>query len=90
MTQGATDGTRARMENLQHGDPTGTDMEAGAEGATTTPTPGSGCPPTGDAAVDDAIARLDAVGDQPLDSQIEVGEQVHRVLQGRLADLGKE
>ncbi len=46
--------------------------------------------PTGDAAVDEVLGRLDAVTDQPLDTQIEVGEQVHRVLQGRLVDLGKE
>jgi hypothetical protein len=46
--------------------------------------------PTGDDAVDDVLAQLDATTDQPLDSQIQVGEQVHRVLQGRLADLGKE
>ena len=30
------------------------------------------------------------VSDEPLDTQIEVSEQVHRVLQGRLADLGQE
>jgi len=45
---------------------------------------------TGDDAVDNALDQLDAVADEPLDSQIQVGEQVHRVLQGRLADLGKE
>jgi len=36
------------------------------------------------------LGRLDVVTDEPLDTQIEVSEQVHRVLQGRLADLGKE
>jgi len=46
--------------------------------------------PTGDAAVDAALGELDAVTDEPLDIQIEVGERVQRVLQGRLADLGKE
>jgi len=46
--------------------------------------------PTGDGAVDDALALLDAVADEPLDTQIDVGEQVHRVLQGRLSALGKE
>lgn len=45
---------------------------------------------TGDDAVDNALDQLDAAADEPLDSQIQVGEQVHRVLQGRLADLGKE
>ena len=34
--------------------------------------------------------ELDALGDQPLDRHIEVGEQVHRILQGRLADIGRE
>lgn len=46
--------------------------------------------PTGDDAVDEVLAQLDAVADQPLDSQIQMGERVHRVLQSRLADLGKE
>lgn len=46
--------------------------------------------PTGDDAVDEVLARFDAVTDEPLDTQIEVGEQVHRVLQGRLGDLGQE
>jgi hypothetical protein len=46
--------------------------------------------PTGDDAVDAVLRRLDAVIDEPLDTQIEVGEQVQRVLQGRLGDLGKE
>ena len=46
--------------------------------------------PTGDAAVDAALGELDAVTDEALDTQIEVGERVQRVLQGRLADLGKE
>ena len=45
---------------------------------------------TGDAAVDAALGELDAVTDEALDTQIEVGERVQRVLQGRLADLGKE
>jgi hypothetical protein len=45
--------------------------------------------PTGDHAVDEVLEKLDTVSDQPLDSQIGVIEQVHRVLQGRLADLGE-
>jgi hypothetical protein len=47
-------------------------------------------PPTGDDAVDQVLRRLAAVANEPLDTQIEMGEQVHRVLQGRLGDLGKE
>jgi hypothetical protein len=46
--------------------------------------------PTGDDAVDQVLEQFDAVADEPLDSQIDAGEEVHRVLQGRLADLGKE
>lgn len=46
--------------------------------------------PTGDDAVDEVLERFDAVTDEPLDVQIEVGEQVHRVLRGRLVDLSKE
>jgi len=36
------------------------------------------------------LERLDAVRNGTLDAQIEVGEQVHTVLQGRLAALGQE
>lgn len=46
--------------------------------------------PTGDHAVDDVLAQLDAAADQPLDIRIEVGRRVHEVLQGRLADLDNE
>ena len=46
--------------------------------------------PTGDNAVDEVLAQFDAVADEPLDAQIEAGEQVQRVLQGRLVDLGNE
>ena len=52
--------------------------------------PGAGRQPTGDHAVDQVLGQLDAVTGEPLDTQIEVGEQVHRVLLSRLADLGKE
>jgi hypothetical protein len=57
-------------------------------------TPGTGQPdervPTGDVAVDDVLGHLDSATGEPLDSQIEAAEEVHRVLQGRLADLGQE
>ena len=46
--------------------------------------------PTGDDTVDEALMALEALSDEPLDTQIEVGERVQRVLQGRLVDLGKE
>jgi len=65
-------------------------MDDGKNEAVTVPTPVAMRQPTGDEAVDHVLDQLDAVADEPLDSQIQVGEQVHRVLQGRLADLGKE
>ena len=86
MTQGTGNESGADHEGLQQMDdreteavivPASTALEASRQ-------------PTGDDAVDDVLAQLDATTDQPLDSQIQVGEQVHRVLQGRLADLGKE
>ena len=46
--------------------------------------------PTGDDAVDEVLGRFDAVAGETLDAQIEMGTEVHRVLQGRLVDLGKE
>jgi hypothetical protein len=46
--------------------------------------------PTGDQAVDHVLGQLDSVTDEPLDTQIAVGEQVQATLQGRLADLGRE
>jgi hypothetical protein len=52
--------------------------------------PGVAREPTGDHAVDEVLGQLDTAADEPLDIQIEVGERVHRVLQGRLADLGQE
>jgi hypothetical protein len=52
--------------------------------------PGVERQPTGDPAVDEVLGELDMSTDQSLDIQIEVGERVHRVLQGRLADLGQE
>jgi hypothetical protein len=46
--------------------------------------------PTGDAAVDQALDLLDSVSGESLDRHIEVGQQVHRTLQARLADVGRE
>lgn len=54
------------------------------------PAPGVERVRTGDPAVDEVLDRLDQVTDEPLDIQIEGGEQAHRALQGRLADLGQE
>jgi hypothetical protein len=51
---------------------------------------GTACKPTGDDAVDEVLGLLEMVTGQPLDIQIEASERVHRVLQGRLADLGQE
>jgi hypothetical protein len=46
--------------------------------------------PTGDPAVDQALDLLDSVSGESLDRHIEVGQQVHRTLQARLADVGSE
>jgi hypothetical protein len=54
------------------------------------PARGNARRPTGDDAVDQVLGRFDGVTDEPLETQIDVGEQVLQVLQGRLADLGKE
>ena len=51
--------------------------------------PPTGSPP-GDAAVDQALDLLDSVSGESLDRHIEVGQQVHRTLQARLADIGRE
>ena len=75
------DGTHMGTENLQQVD----DGDGGS-----LPAAGTARQPTGDGAVDQVLARFDAAADEPLDIQIDAGEQVHRVLLGRLADLGKE
>lgn len=72
-------------EGLQQMD----DGEARAEDVTM-PSRAGAREPTGDDAVDEVLSQLDDVAGEPLDSQIQMGEQVHRVLQARLADLGKE
>lgn len=61
--------------------------EAGDSSATSA---GTARQPTGDDAVDEVLGLLDLATEQSLDIQIEAGERVHRVLQGRLADLGQE
>ncbi|HZW44772.1 MAG TPA: hypothetical protein VFF32_10335 [Dermatophilaceae bacterium] len=85
MTDGAGNETGMEYKGLPHVD----DGEKGAEEATI-PASVAVRQPTGDDAVDTVLDELDAVADEPLDAQIQVGGQVHRVLQGRLADLGKE
>ncbi len=47
-------------------------------------------PETGDATIDAVLAELASVRDQPLEEHIAAGERAHRVLQGRLSDLGGE
>lgn len=85
MTHGARNEASRDYEGLQQMG----DVENEAE-EVTIPAPMAAREPTGDDAVDEVLGQLDAVAETPLDSQIQVGEQVHRVLQGRLADLGKE
>lgn len=65
-------------------------QDADGRDDTSATAPPSGREPTGDEAVDDVLGQLDEVAGEPLDTQIEVGERVHHVLQGRLADLAKE
>lgn len=85
MTHGARNETSMDYEGLQQMG----DVQNEAE-EVTIPGPMAARQPTGDDAVDEVLGQLEAVTDEPLDSQIQVGEQVNRVLQGRLADLGKE
>ena len=89
MMYGAKDETRVEIEGLQRVDDG--EAEGVSDGSLAShPAPGAARRPTGDDGVDEVLEQFDAVTDEPLDTQIEMGEQVHRVLQGRLADLGKE
>jgi hypothetical protein len=81
MAEGAEDETHVGTDGLLQ-------IADGEEGSV--PAQGNARRPTGDDAVDRVLGRFDAVTDEPLDTQIDVGEHVLRVLQGRLADLGKE
>ena len=92
MTQGTGNESGPDHEGLQQMDDLQTEAVIVPDSKASTPSTALEVSrqPTGDDAVDDVLAQLDATTDQPLDSQIQVGEQVHRVLQGRLADLGKE
>lgn len=47
-------------------------------------------PHTGDVVIDAVVAELAEVRERPLDEHIAAGEKAHRVLQGRLSDLGGE
>lgn len=49
-----------------------------------------GVPETGDATIDAVLTELASVRDRPLEEHIAAGERAHRVLQGRLSDLGGE
>jgi hypothetical protein len=46
-------------------------------------------PGTGDPAVDEVLAALAGVGEEPLEVRLGVLERVHRTLQDRLADDGE-
>jgi len=81
MTNAAEDETHVRTEGLLQ-------VADGEDGPVSTPKTVRRS--TGDDAVDQVLERFDAVADESLDTQIDAGEQVHRVLLGRLADLGKE
>ena len=83
MTYGAEGETRVEIDGMAQ-------MDEGVAKNVSAPPPGAARQPTGDDAVDDVLVQFDAVTNEPLDTQIDVGERVQRVLQGRLADLGKE
>ena len=83
MTYGAEGETRVEIDGMAQ-------MDEGVAKNVSAPPPGAARQPTGDHAVDDVLVQFDAVTNEPLDTQIDVGERVQRVLQGRLADLGKE
>lgn len=51
-------------------------------------TPTAQAPRTGDEAIDTALVELAEAQGGPLADRIRAGEQVQRVLQGRLGDLG--
>jgi hypothetical protein len=55
-----------------------------------TPIRDADVPQTGDAVIDAAVAELAEVRELPLGDHIAAGEKAHRVLQGRLSDLGGE
>lgn len=82
VADGAEDQVRGEIQGL-------TDS-SGGEDYRPDPAQGAGREPTGDDAVDEVLRQLDKVAEEPLDTQIEVGEQVHRILKNRLADLGNE
>jgi hypothetical protein len=47
-------------------------------------------PETGDPTIDALLVELASVREQPLQEHIAAGERAHRILQGRLSDLGGE
>jgi len=81
MTHGAEHETQLRTEGL---------LQVAEGEDAPVPAPETVRQSSGDDAVDQVLERFDAVADESLDTQIDAGEQVHRVLLGRLADLGKE
>lgn len=72
----------------------GHDVSEDEAGADETAYPGAGgrdvptAPTTGDAVVDAAMVELAAAEAGSLAERIDAGERAHRVLQGRLSDLG--
>lgn len=46
-------------------------------------------PATGDAALDEALADLAQAQTKPFGERVDSGERFHRLLQGRLDDLGQ-
>lgn len=73
----------------------GTDDSAGTDGDATPAPPQThhSTPPqpplTGDLGLDAAMRELAQAQSQPFADRIDSGERVHRLLQGRLGDLGR-
>ena len=56
----------------------------------TEPTPPAAPAPTGDARVDGALTRLQALDELPVAEHVGVYDEVNRLLQDALADLDEE
>lgn len=81
-------------ESADYAHDAGHDVSEDGAGADETAYPGAGgrdvptAPTTGDAVVDAAMVELAAAEAGSLAERIDAGERAHRVLQGRLSDLG--
>jgi hypothetical protein len=70
--------------------PVPTTASASERAAQPTSSSDADVPQTGDASIDAVVAELAQARERPLDEHVTAGEKAHRVLQGRLSDLGGE